>query len=402
MSTKMDGHLQRSSHAWHARRRHPSCIPNQPGQLRIVLQRALAGRTGIPPGRQGHLSHQGHRNCQESSRLDPAKGMLSPPAASPRRTNRIQGEDSSEKGPTRLTRFEFLLDDDPGNYPTITSQISTSEAITPPSRADSTVYQLCNIEFISPVPFESLRTERSPEGRIVRYMSYVLLVTCEGASLNIDVEAFGQKLSTMSLSITFNRAAPASTLGRRESVREREAQPPLRRDRDPPPRRGSDSPPRAIRRPSTSGASARQPAPPDEGNPARRPSRSHGPSSTPESRPREPVAPRTPGVGLLDMLRRVSTRPNSSGTRRRGSGGREANSGNGGRRRDSLSRSLVGLASSTLYDLPETNVPPPEAEERTRPQHGRRNPEPQDPWRRRRGQESRRASLSPPSERGDD
>ena len=110
----------------------------------------------------------------------------------------------------RISRNKFYLDTDPRDYPKISVQIAASDAEDAPWRADSTVYELFTIVFTSPVAFKDLRAETNPAGKLVRYFDFEFLVRSDGASLEVDVEAFGEKMASRNISITFSKTTRPS------------------------------------------------------------------------------------------------------------------------------------------------------------------------------------------------
>ncbi|KAF9874472.1 hypothetical protein CkaCkLH20_08035 [Colletotrichum karsti] len=125
-----------------------------------------------------------------------------------------KGEKTSEKSPQRLEYYRLYQDEEPCSYPDVSLSLVTCEEVIAPVRAkDPVVRDMRTITFQSPIPFQQLPCSVNKNGNKIRKFSYDCLVSCSGASVNIEIEAAGQTLQKTSFDVKLEEA-PESEMNR--------------------------------------------------------------------------------------------------------------------------------------------------------------------------------------------
>ena len=102
-----------------------------------------------------------------------------------------------------MNYYQSYMDSDPEDYPIIRFGLLTCDDYDPPARVEPNVRDLCEITFVSAMPFEDLPWYVNKNGQVVRELNYTCLFSCNGASVDIILEAKGQRMGSKNLAISF-------------------------------------------------------------------------------------------------------------------------------------------------------------------------------------------------------
>lgn len=110
-----------------------------------------------------------------------------------------KGDDMSDKAPVS-DRYDKVYTSAPKSMQTV---ICMSRSTPPPARFDASVSNFCTITWKDGIEIASLPPFSNPSGKIFSKLSFDVVMTCTGGTVDVKIIHAGQKQATKNIGLEF-------------------------------------------------------------------------------------------------------------------------------------------------------------------------------------------------------